>query len=92
MKYRNQSQILADLLSITSNSGQQGIKVTSLMSQSNISYTVFSKILKNITGAGLVNKIEYDGKNTYVITDKGRLYLEEYKRFSDMVGSFGLEL
>ena len=39
-----------------------------------------------------MNEIEWDGQNTFVITDKGRLYLEEYKRFSEIAGSFGLEL
>jgi predicted transcriptional regulator len=45
-----------------------------------------------LTGSGLINKIEYDKKSAFVITEKGRLFLEEYKRFSDLAGSFGLEL
>jgi len=45
-----------------------------------------------LTGAGLINKIEYDGKNTFVITPKGRQYLESYEKFSDFSESFGLEL
>ncbi|MEJ2261424.1 MAG: hypothetical protein P8X83_07200 [Nitrosopumilaceae archaeon] len=43
-------------------------------------------------GSGLITKIEFDGKNTFVITPKGRQYLESYQRFSDMAQSFGLEL
>ena len=45
-----------------------------------------------MTGAGLITKIEYDGRNTFVITERGRQYLESYRRFSDMAESFGLEL
>jgi len=45
-----------------------------------------------LTGAGLINKIEYDGKNTFVITSKGRQYLDSYVNFSSIAESFGLEL
>ena len=48
--------------------------------------------LKSLPGTGLVNKLEYDGKNVFVITPKGRQYLEQYKKFADVAGSFGLEM
>ena len=51
-----------------------------------------SKFLENLTGAGLINKIEFDGKNTFVITSKGRQYLDSYVKFSSIAESFGLEL
>jgi predicted transcriptional regulator len=43
-------------------------------------------------GSGLINEIRFDGHNAYVITEKGMMYLEEYKKFSDLASSFGLEL
>lgn len=85
-------QIVADLLSVTEESGQQGIKTTSLLTKANLSHSRLSKFLENLTGAGLINMIEYDGKNTFVITPKGRQYLESYKKFSNIAESFGLEL
>jgi predicted transcriptional regulator len=48
--------------------------------------------LDTLTGSGLVNRIEFDGKNTIVITEKGRQYLESYLKFSSIAESFGLEL
>jgi len=48
--------------------------------------------LENLTGAGIINKIEFDGKNTFVITSKGRQYLDTYVNFSSIAESFGLEL
>jgi len=39
----------------------------------------------NLTGAGLINRIEFDGKNTFVLTPKGRQYLESYQKFSNDV-------
>ncbi len=76
----------------TEQSGQEGIKTTHLLTKANLSHSRLTKFIENLTGAGLINKIEYDGKNTFVITSKGRQYLESYKQFSDFTGSFGLEL
>jgi predicted transcriptional regulator len=85
-------QIVADLLTAAEQSGQQGIKTTSLLTKANLSHSRLSKFLENLTGSGLINKIEFDGKNTFVITEKGRQYLESYSKFSSIAESFGLEL
>ena len=70
--YRNSSQIVADLLTTTEQYGQEGIKITHLLRKANLSHLRLAKFVENLTGAGLINKIEYDGKNTFVITPKGR--------------------
>jgi predicted transcriptional regulator len=85
-------QIISDLLSATNDSGQEGIKTTRLLTKVNLSHSRLSKFLENLTGSGLINKIEFDGKNTFVITEKGRQYLESYLKFSSIAESFGLEL
>ena len=90
--YRTSMQIVGDLLVATDQCGQQGIKTTSLLSKANLSHSRLEKFVSNLTGAGLVNKIEYDGKNVFVITPKGKQYLEQYQKFSDVAESFGLEM
>ena len=90
--YRTSMQIVADLLVATDQCGQEGIKTTSLLTKANLSHSRLEKFVKNLTGAGLINRIEFDGKHTFVITEKGRQYLESYQKFSDLAGSFGLDL
>jgi predicted transcriptional regulator len=90
--YRKSSQIVVDLLTATQQSGQEGIKTTHLLAKANLPYSRLVKFVENLTGAGLINKIEYDGKNTFVITSKGRQYLESYEKFANFVESFGLDL
>jgi predicted transcriptional regulator len=90
--YRTSMQIVADLLTATEQSGQQGIKTTSLLTKANLSHSRLSRFLENLTGSGLINKIEFDNKNTFVITEKGRQYLESYAKFASIAESFGLEL
>jgi len=92
VSYRTSMQIVADLLTTTEQSGQEGIKTTSLLTKANLSHSRLGKFIENLTGAGLINRIEFDGKNTFVITPKGRQYLESYKKFSEISESFGLEL
>jgi predicted transcriptional regulator len=91
-QYRSSLQIVYDVLTITQDANQSGIAVTSLLTKANLSHSRLEKFVKNLTGAGLVNKIEYDGKNAFVITPKGRQYLEQYRKFADVAESFGLEM
>jgi predicted transcriptional regulator len=85
-------QIVADLLTATDQCGQEGIKTTTLLTKANLSHSRLAKFIENLTGAGLISKIEYDGKNVFVITPRGRQYLESYKQFSDIAETFGLEI
>ena len=90
--YRTSQQILANVLTITNESDRYGIAITSLCHKSNILHKRLKGLLCNLTSSGLMNQIKYDGKNTFVITEKGKTYLEEYKRFMSIAESFGLEL
>lgn len=92
VSYRTSMQIVCDLLTVTEQSGAKGINVTALLTKANLSHSRLSKFIENLTGAGLINKIEFDGKNTFVITPKGRQYLETYTQFQSLADSFGLEL
>jgi len=58
--YRTSMQIVADLLTATEQGGQEGIKTTSLLTKANLSHSRLSKFIDNLTGAGLINKIEFE--------------------------------
>ena len=90
--YRSHQQIVSDVLTITQDANRSGIAITVLCQKANQSHSRLRNLLTKLTSSGLVNKIEYDGKNVFVITPKGRQYLEQYKRFSDVAESFGLEM
>jgi len=92
VSYRTSMQIVGDLLTATKESGQDGIKTTALISKANLPHSRLTKLLSNLIGTDLINKIEFDGKHTFVITEKGRQYLESYQKFSTVAESFGLEL
>lgn len=83
---------MGDLLTATAFEGSNGITVTTLIRKGNLSHSRFKSFINKMTSSGLINKIEYDGRNTFVITEKGRMYLEKYKQFQDLTESFGLEI
>ena len=90
--YRSHQQIVSDVLTITDDANRSGIAITVLCQKANQSHSRLRNLLTKLTSSGLVNEIEYDGKNTFVSTPKGKQYLEEYKKFSDYAESFGLEM
>ena len=90
--YRNTTRIISDLLTITESTDRDGIAITSLCQKSNLSHGRLQNFLATLTGSGLINTIKYDGKNTFVITEKGRMFLTEYKKFNEFASSFGLEM
>ncbi len=85
-------KIVADVLQAADQCGNSGIKTTSLLIKANLSYSRLAKFVKNLTNAGLITRITYDGKNTFITTPRGKQYLKSYKEFSSIAESFGLDL
>ena len=90
--YRSHQQIVSDVLTITQDANRSGIAITVLCQKANQSHSRLRNLLTKLTSSGLVNKIEYDGRNVFVITPKGKQYLEQYQKFADVAESFGLEM
>ena len=92
MSYRNSLQIMADVMSHTSEFGQSGTNKSNLMQKANLSHSRLNGFLKNLIGSGLINSIVYENHQTYVLTPKGINFLHEYQKFVELSGAFGLEL
>lgn len=83
---------MEDILDTVAYSGVEGVTITPLIRKSNLSYNRISKFISKLTQSNLINKIESNGKITFVLTENGRIYLDEYKKFSNLAENFGLEL
>ena len=88
MNYRSQQQICVDLLEAS----QSNIHQAQLLSKANLPLSRFKDYIRKLAGAGLMVEIVSDGKHVFVISDKGRFFLQEYKRFYNIAEAFGLEL
>ena len=74
--YRGRLDIIADILQVVS----QNAKKTQIMYQANLSYKVLQRYLRNITAASLV--AFEDAEQCYVLTPKGKEFLEAYKDYA----------
>ena len=92
MKYRNSTQMMADVLQSVRDGGMEGIKVTALMRKANTDHASLGLCTSKLFGIGLINEIVVDKRKVWVITEKGTMFLEEYKKFDDFAKTMGLEL
>lgn len=75
--YRGRLDIIADILHVV---GKEGAKKTQIMYQANLSYKVLTKYLTEVIEACLV-RLQRE-KRCYVLTSKGRKFLEKYRKYS----------
>jgi predicted transcriptional regulator len=73
--YRGRLDIIADILRIASGNA----KKTQIMYQANLSYKVLTKYLTEVSEASLID-FECE-KQCYMLTAKGRDFLETYKEY-----------
>jgi|SaaInlV_135m_DNA_3_1039749.scaffolds.fasta_scaffold02268_14 predicted transcriptional regulator len=89
---RNTYQITEDILDNIMLSGPAGISITPLIRHSNISHGRIGRLIDKLTQNSLINEIVVHDKKTFVITERGKMFLAEYKKFNIIAESFGLEL
>jgi predicted transcriptional regulator len=76
--YRSRFDIIADILGVVKNN--VSAKKTQIMYGANLSYNLLMRYLAEVLDASL---IRFESKNEcYVLTDKGRKFLEHYREYS----------
>ncbi len=88
--YRTHVRIIADILDLTYNS--EGSSITNIVRKANISYNRLKSILNTLIEQGLLNIENKEGSNRYIISERGKEFLQIYSRFYDMAESFGLKI
>ncbi len=74
--YRRRLDIIADIL----NAASRNARKTQIMYQANLSYKVLQKYLAEVADAQLISYA--DKKQHYLLTDKGREFLQVYEKYS----------
>jgi len=90
--YRNSVKIVGDVLRIADESGVSGVNLTSLLRKANLSYGRLSNVAMKLMDAGLIDEQVQEGQRIYIITSRGRDYLNRYLQFAQVADSFGLKL
>lgn len=87
---RNKLEIIRDILKVISDKNGK-IKPTHILYKSNLSYQMMEEYLKELIEKGFIQeqKTKTGGK-TYIVTEKGISYLQQYNLIVDFTSSFGL--
>ncbi len=75
--YRGHLDIIADILDVVSG---DAAKKTQIMYKANLSYAILQKYLAELSAASLISY--EDKRSCYVITGRGREFLQVYKDYS----------
>lgn len=86
---RDRLQIVNDiLLSIRDKNGK--IRPTHLLYKSNLAHNKMKLYVSELIEKELIKEGVEEGKRYYFLTDKGIKFVDEYKKISQFVESFGL--
>lgn len=89
---RSRQQITEDILDTVMQSGEIGITITPLLRQSNLPFGRARSFIQKLTQNNLINEVSVKDKKVFIITERGRMFLEEYRKWDAISQSFGLDL
>ncbi len=84
-KHRSSLEIVKDMLLVASSK----VKKTRIMYQANLSYRLMEKYLGSLLDSGLV---ACDDDSCYLITKRGKVFLERYQDYLDRRRKIGEEI
>lgn len=89
-KKRERLDVIKDILRAVRDAAQP-VGSTRLLYKSNLSPQMHKEYLKELLQTGLlIEKQNYKGKKTYLLTQKGYIFLEKYDRFNNFINELGL--
>jgi predicted transcriptional regulator len=88
--HRSKCRIIADILSALQK--MERPKITYLIHEANLSYSRTMDYLKKMEKSGLIEVRTCGTEVWYDITEKGRRYLVEFKKFLEFSDIFGVEI
>jgi predicted transcriptional regulator len=95
LKHRSRMDIIANLLYCAIPDGGKGVRKTSLMYRSNLSYRVLHSYMDHLVKTNLLAEVEQQGDHgsghLYLTTEKGRSFLRLYEALDTIVKSDGVE-
>jgi len=78
-------KIIIDVLSILEQS-ESGIRITRLVERANVPYVKLAKLLGKLQRKQLIE----NSAGSYKITEKGAMFLAEYRKFAEFAQDLGL--
>ena len=88
--YRTQIHSLGDVLEVIKESGREGVIVSVIGRKANLSHYPVLKRCEILMSAGLIESVLKNQNKTFIITEKGLRFIQEYREFQILVESLNL--
>ncbi|HEY8110715.1 MAG TPA: winged helix-turn-helix domain-containing protein [Candidatus Nitrosotenuis sp.] len=89
-QYRSEMGILSDILSVIADSGRNGVIISTISRVANVSYNSINEKCQKLVDANIVRSIKGDRGCTFFITDDGVTFLEQMRKFTDVIKSMNI--
>ncbi len=91
--YRSKVRILADMMRAIQSEGEDGAGPTKILYAANLSHDRLTQYLEELVGKELIRETDEDENNrSYLLTEKGREFLNEYKKIERFSRAFGIDV
>jgi predicted transcriptional regulator len=88
-KKRNRLEIIHDILKVIRDRNGR-IKPTHILYKSNLSHQMMEEYMGELKEKDFIKEIRKENSKTYLITEKGLKYLNEFNMIQNFATSFGL--
>ena len=89
-QYRSEMGILSDILSVIADSGRNGVIISTISRVANVSYNSINEKCQKLVDADLVRSIKGNRGSTFFITENGVIFLEQMRKFTDVIKSMNI--
>jgi predicted transcriptional regulator len=91
--YRSKMRILADMMRVIQDEGDNGAGPTKILYIANLSHDRLTQYLDELVQKELIKPTdERENNRTYLLTEKGREFLKEFVRVEHFSEAFGIEI
>lgn len=91
--YRSKMRILADMMRVIQDEGENGAGPTKILYIANLSHDRLTQYLDELVQKELVKPTDGNENNrTYLLTEKGHEFLREFARVERFSQAFGIEI
>ena len=87
---RSQMGIIGDILDVTIQGGREGVIISAISRKANLSYYAVLDKCERLISAGLVESTKNGRNKVFMITEKGLLFFQEFRKFQSLVESMNL--
>ncbi|MDF1537285.1 MAG: winged helix-turn-helix domain-containing protein [Candidatus Thorarchaeota archaeon] len=91
--YRSKVCILADMMRAIQSEGEEGAGPTKILYAANLSHDRLTQYIDELIEKELIHDVEpEENTRSYVLTEKGREFLQEYRKIERFSQAFGIDV